>query len=403
MTPSAAIERTSAPRRKSCEACKSAKRRCDLALPACLRCARRNIPCIYPGRQPVRWNEMNMDFISTPSQPYTPSQDAIDFALPDLPDVGPLPLADSHLSLNDFDPISQFTYLGASTDIPLDIVKSRTRTLRPVSAIIAKRLQFAVDLLNEAPKMMVLENKTPWCHQQLYKGGMPKTMQDAYACCALYIAKNEINAPVILASFESRIQELLSSPVSTSPIETLSHTQALVLYQIMRLFDGDIRARASAESLMPVLEQSAVSLIGQIEFPDITFANSELPATIHPVMESWDSWVFQESARRTVLFSFYLIQIYKFFQGEEALQCDGRLGLIHSWYLSAHLWNAQSAFDFAVAWAEKEHFVVVNADFSGALRNAQPDDVDLFGKMLLVTVLGVDEVRAWFHSRGAIL
>ncbi|POR34231.1 Uncharacterized protein TPAR_05558 [Tolypocladium paradoxum] len=38
------------PRRKSCEACIKAKRRCDSAVPACLRCSQRRITCEYPGR-----------------------------------------------------------------------------------------------------------------------------------------------------------------------------------------------------------------------------------------------------------------------------------------------------------------------------------------------------------------
>ena len=225
---------------------------------------------------------------------------------------------------------------------------------------------------------------------------------DALACCALYMARNEINTPVILSSFKTRIDDLLASPPPSTPIEALAYTQSLILYQIMRLFDGDIHARVSAEPLIPVLETAALNLLNYVHFPAAE-ADTDYSAPMDAVMQSWSEWVYQESARRTALFSFYLIQIYRLITGENNLSCDGRLGLIHSWYLSAHLWSAQTAFDFAVAWNEHHHYLIYNADFMGALESARPADVDLFGRMLLSTILGIDQAKAWFYSRGAIL
>lgn len=217
------------------------------------------------------------------------------------------------------------------------------------------------------------------------------------------MARNDVNAPVIIASFKTRIQDLLSSSTPATPSEALAHTQSLILYQIMRLFDGDIQARASAEPLISTLESSALSLLQYVHFPGPLESEATFPGSIEPVMEFWTSWVFQESARRTVLITFYFTQVYRLLHDDPSMQCDSRLGLVHSWYSSASLWHAQSAFDFAVAWAEKEHFVVYDANFSDMLQRAQPTDVDLFGRMLLSAVLGIDEIRAWFYSRGAIL
>src|SRR6478609_7443403 len=64
-------ERANPPsRRKSCAACIKAKRRCDSALPACLRCHHRKIPCEYPARgRTCRLNE---------SQPATISPSLLD-------------------------------------------------------------------------------------------------------------------------------------------------------------------------------------------------------------------------------------------------------------------------------------------------------------------------------------
>lgn len=217
------------------------------------------------------------------------------------------------------------------------------------------------------------------------------------------MSKNDINSPVLMSIFDSRINDLLSAPPPTTPLELLARTHALILYLIMRLFDGGIRTQPSAESLLALLEASALSLFNCTYIPHPSQPYVLLPISMEPIMSFWESWVFQESARRTIMMVFYFVKIQHFLQGKPLSACDGKLGLEHAWYQSAHLWNAQSAFDFAVAWTENQHFIVYNADFTGLLQDAKPDDVDLFGKMLLVTKLGIDETKAWFYSRGGIL
>ncbi|KAJ5745165.1 hypothetical protein N7520_010347 [Penicillium odoratum] len=279
---------------------------------------------------------------------------------------------------------------------------SRARQPRSLPDIIASNLQFAIDILARSPKMMVLENRTPWCHPKLYQNYMPRAMQDAFACCSLYMSKNDVNAAVIMALFDARIIDLISSPEPTTTIEILARVHALILYQVMRLFDGDIRSHATADALFVSLRSSVLTLLSHLHLPLPSDSTEPMPLSIDAVTDFWDSWVLQESARRTVLLAFYFMQIYKVLQGTPNLSCDQKLGLHHSWYLSSHLWNAQSAFDFAVAWAEKPHFVVGNLEFSWVLATARPDDVDTFGKMLLVTLLGLDTTKTWFHSRGTI-
>jgi hypothetical protein len=80
--------------------------------------------------------------------------------------------------------------------------------------------------------------------------------------------------------------------------------------------------------------------------------------------------------------------------------CHAR-GALSSYLIgSAHLWTASSAFDFAKTWNERERLVVDNMDFDPLLQLAQPDDIDVFGRMLLVAKLGIDEVRGWFYCKG---
>jgi hypothetical protein len=42
-------------------------------------------------------------------------------------------------------------------------------------------------------------------------------------------------------------------------------------------------------------------------------------------------------------------------------------------------------------------------DFTEMLSSADADDIDAFGRMLLVGLLGKDDVSGWLHSKGGKL
>ncbi|KAF5018424.1 hypothetical protein F66182_9598 [Fusarium sp. NRRL 66182] len=262
---------------------------------------------------------------------------------------------------------------------PLTLTPPTTQEFGNLPASILNRLQWAIDEIQQAPKRMVLENQTPWCHALLYKDVMPRSMQ------------------------ESRINDLLSAPAPVTPLDCLAHTHALLLYQIIRLYDGDVGARASAERTIPAIEASAISLFSYAQF-DLDWTSTALPLfPIAPTKTFWQDWILQESLRRTLLFTFYFVQIYRVMAGWKGLQCDGKLGLCHSWTLSAHLWNADTPLSFAEAWKDKKHYVVTNSVFSDVFLEAKADDIDSFGKIMISSLLGREEAEGWFASKGGKL
>ncbi|KAF4496036.1 C6 finger domain containing protein [Fusarium agapanthi] len=180
-----ARERRNPPsRRKSCTACTKAKRRCDFALPACLRCSQRQISCQYPTRT-IR-GQLTPQSESPETEPHSL------LSIETSPQVsGSFPISWS--IIEDFNTI--ISRIDASSngldtfDIPLEDVALElaqqplaltgpsTQDFGNVSAHVLNRLQWAVDEIKEAPKKMVLENQTPWCHPLLYKDAMPRSMQ----------------------------------------------------------------------------------------------------------------------------------------------------------------------------------------------------------------------------------
>ncbi|KAM5341190.1 hypothetical protein ACJ41O_015299 [Fusarium nematophilum] len=180
--------------------------------------------------------------------------------------------------------------------------------------IFTRQLQFALEETQRAPVTMAKEIQTPWSHAMLYQDNMPKSIRgmNAHACCALYSIKNRFNGPAILHSVESYVDDLLQSDPAPTLQDRLAHTQALVLYHIIRLLDGDIHARGSAEHQLIALEESAFALLPYIDFDNLASKDEILP--LYPIGTAkafFHDWVLHESARRTYLFSFYFLQAYR--------------------------------------------------------------------------------------------
>lgn len=195
----------------------------------------------------------------------------------------------------------------------------------------------------------------------------------------------------------------------TDGLGILARTQALLLYHIMRLFDSDPRTREDAEATTHYLEESATALASHISFKDdepwgdpdtpagpllpitsrlqhdpqlevtaqtCTTTSPYLPTTgtppnpnqlthipphhLNPQRTFWETWIFEESARRTWMLTFFLIQMYRLIRGNIPAECDGNLTK-HPFTLSAHLWQAGDPLSFATVWRTKEHFMVRDA------------------------------------------
>jgi hypothetical protein len=108
------------------------------------------------------------------------------------------------------------------------------------------------------------------------------------------MGKNEKNEVIVWDIIATKAATLLEPRVSWSVAEHLACLQALVIYQIIRLFDGDIRVRADAEKSEEILTDWTDRLVGR------TGANTSTGTVLS---SSWESWVFEESVSRTVIVS----------------------------------------------------------------------------------------------------
>lgn len=117
---------------------------------------------------------------------------------------------------------------------------------------------------------------------------------------------------------------------------------------------------------------------------------------------AWLSFIFRESCRRTFLAVCHAVSICALLQND-VVSCNHQMSIGNRITISSALWEAQSPLEFAIAWNQKNHYLVKDMDFTEVLNSADADDVDVFGRMLLVGLMGKDDVSGWLHSRGGKL
>ncbi|QGI85686.1 hypothetical protein CEK25_012415 [Fusarium fujikuroi] len=386
------MERNDPPaRRKSCQACKKARRRCDLARPTCQRCAQRNIHCHYPSAPAPREGASCIHpeiQISNIEGLLAPSCFGMLDSILEPTDHFADQLFDGSLDCD----TSNWSTPRLSTTAQNALNRSQQRALRKwfqrIRRLGAIRIYTMTECLNPCST-------------------------DAVSSAALHAAKNHLNARVIRENVESRVQELLASPPPATPVETLAYAQALFIYQIIRLLDNDARTYAIYEATMPHLEEASNALIPHIaidEEADSPSQSSDLiplfPASAAQAF--WTNWIFQESAKRTLgMINFFMLTYY-FMKGESGNRCgqNKNIAVNRSVTMSAHLWNAQDPVDFALAWRNEKHFVInVSAPnfLETILHDAQKDDVDAFGKICLTSLMGLTEAKGWLAMKGIAL
>lgn len=408
-------------RRKSCSECVKAKRKCDIGQLRCTRCSRQNLTCTYPSHSNLQSTLSGAENLGSYDEPLLPSA-----AIPDVVDAGdttypfdlealniPTTIGSQLLDLDVSTAITSLTSLSHFTDGSTDgadqmatqrfywSVTPSTFSSANIAPLAMSRIGYAIDQLKLAPRTMVQSNSTPWSHAMVYDEHMPRSLQNAYAACALYIARNDLNAGFVARHITSCVDDLIATPLPTAPIEVLARAHALMLYQVMLVFGGDIRLYSRGEALVPHLEEISNLLLG-LNAQQIDPSGS-LP--LYPsaaARAAWTNFVFRETLRRTVLSLFQFVALCYLLHGQlSPCSHEGLQG--NKVTLSALLWSVKSALDFAVVWNEKKRFLVHELDFTEVLRDAQPDDIDTFAKMMLVGLQGIDDIKGWFYTRGAVL
>lgn len=241
----------------------------------------------------------------------------------------------------------------------------------------------------------------PFIHHQLYRQRLPRSIQDAYTSLTAYLAKNPKNENLTFRIIEDRVAQLLQDqppnrpPSSLDILEHLARVQALLVYQVIRLFDGNIRLRAQAEQHSPVLsrwvgqlwERAAADLGGNRVQGMSTRPENDA------VLRSWRTWITSESVRRTWLTVKILLSVYDTLK-QGWSECPGGL------FFTARegIWSASSAYAWSKACRDGGPLFLQSMRLEGLFGYAKPSEVGEFGRAVLSICFGSEKMDRWVNE-----
>ncbi|KAH6719549.1 hypothetical protein BKA61DRAFT_630122 [Leptodontidium sp. MPI-SDFR-AT-0119] len=314
------MSRTS--RHKSCLARIQTKRKCDRTWPRCQRCVARGSECQYIGRhrhQPQRSPDSSVDQF-----------DGALFKFPDHFSLASMRDDDNFV----FNSIQDKVAEQASSSADPDIVRAITSDAK-LQARVATFAQ---------------HGQTMFIHRIQFQQSCSPALQDAMSACALYCIKGVTNQALVFRNLEHKCQQLIASTnaLLASKTDLLAVIQAPLLYQMMRLFDGDMRLRAHAGADEPI----AILWASQLSALTYNTAHATTDTSIvkQGCKSDWQSWLVDESTRRTIITTFMLKGVYSFLK----LGYDSPTDLRVCFTAQAALWDAQSSIGWCGAQEETE-------------------------------------------------
>ncbi|KAJ5119059.1 hypothetical protein N7448_010767 [Penicillium atrosanguineum] len=343
-------------RQKSCVACAGGKRRCNRQTPQCSRCLAHGLKCTYISRQRQQTPSKIQSIDSTSSLSF---DDLLTFLPPDDSLFDDVEIPTSWLTPS--------PYLTVPTLLPAG--------LYPESAVIDRwSLSQALRSITAFPRMFACFRKTPFIHHRLYDAYLPDAIQDAFTVSSAYCNKTIETEDMVLRILENKSTKLVNQDHQSSTLEELLATmQALLLFHIIQLFDGDIRQRSLAEQNMDTLRVLTMQLQARA---------ADLNST-----PTWQEWIFTESIRRTIILSLFIDGLYS------ALKmgtCSNIRALsVLPFTSGVALWDLTTSASWLSESRDLRSNIVLYGDFSRAFENGRVSGkLDTFQKLLLTPCMG---------------
>ncbi|RYP43196.1 hypothetical protein DL768_010048 [Monosporascus sp. mg162] len=420
----------------ACNACARSKRKCGRQMPSCARCADKGRPCVYP---PSRSRAVS------PSRPLL--SDALRGSVPRVGDGLLAEVADStssrtanliledDLMLDLAFPLmdSEFAASPSLIQTPSAPATRADWFLAPETWRISHRVDPSTDGPDSKAKMKkyvavlqswferwVTTGGNPFIHPRLYSANFPACVQVAYATLASYIHRTPANIDTVLRIIEDRSNDLLQQngavldrvgaeewadrgEQDVDLFAQLTRLHALMVYQIIGLFDGDIRSRHVAEGHMAVQDSWAGKLFHSAAK---ALSNTHAAAT-HLVgclprpstysQQQWYLWILSESIRRTWLVAVSLSPIFSALQKGWST-CPG--GVMYT--NRSGLWNAASATEWEKQCLGRNVAFLQRFECARLFDDAEPADIDEFGTVMLDMTFNEELLEKWKDRSGDV-
>ena len=395
----------------SCIVCAGAKRRCGKQRPCCMRCLSRGIECQYPPKKPsnfIPYTDENVFPLQNPvpdsnclqlSVLSDPNAENSEIARPSLEDdLSRLSHGQQRMSWWFTSPETWTIY-----HVPKEV---RINPHPPVE------IKHAVAKVHRWLAQWVDGNSNPFIHHQLYHRRFPQCIQDAYMTLSCYLHRKPSNEQTISQIIRVKACQLVerdnllvdSSSESTTmldPLEHLARSQALLVYQLIGLYDGDIRLRYTSESHISVLNRwmrqavdhasQFISLGHSLGHFLVSASHEQVDADGVPWEKLvWYSWIFAESLRRTWLVVSAVHGVYLASQNG-VVRCQGSMMFTSR----KGFWSAPSALDWQKQCFEVYGGLVRLSETDKLLSIISPEELDDFAKLILEITFGIEQMERW--------
>jgi len=295
--------------------------------------------------------------------------------------------------------------------------RADTSPAMPVGKVEMKKY---VAVLQSWLERWVTTGSNPFIHRCLYSVNSPACVQVAYATLASYIYRTPANTDNVLQIVEDRSNDLLrenGAVLEMVGVEKwvdggerdidlfaqLMRLHALMVYQIIGLFDGDIRSRHVAEGHMAVqnswagrLFLSAAKALSNTQAA-ATHLVGCLPTPSTGSQQQWYLWVLAESIRRTWLVAISLSPVFTALQqGWSA--CPG--GVMYT--NRRGLWSATSATEWERQCLVRNVAFLQRFECATLFDDAVPADIDEFGTAMLDMTFSGELLEKWRGRSGAL-
>lgn len=415
---------SAAPRRqKACKACAESKRKCDKKLPECQRCLDRDVDCHYPELKKRRRNVKQPEELAgfrnhANADALANSLDFVDWNTDEVTDL------DVPVSEVTFPPLpgsvagppsQRFVLAGdnlSTTPCPW-FLREETwllqHTKQEPGCVDDVHLEPFIRAVDEMLQSWVKNGRNSFIHRRLYESGMPTCLQDAFTTLAAYINRTSAAEEIILQIAEERSSALTRQGLPATVrgahgiLTHLARTQALFVYAFIRLFDGSVRMRASAEQQLPTLRQwvdEVWQAVKGYQGEDVLLSHdprywtaNELDRDYNAASELWKLWTLTESIRRTHIIIHTIANVYETMT-KGLVECAGLL-----MFTARHgLWEADSAVKWSELCHAKPPLLVSSLEPEPLISRYAPEEIDDFVKMYWTFIAGPDKIQYWIDK-----
>jgi hypothetical protein len=277
----------------------------------------------------------------------------------------------------------------------------------------------------------VKEGHSPFIHRRLYQDRFPPCVEEAYLVLSAYVHRTPANEAMVLRLMGNRAAKLLAEygygcgggegegsrgdagARASRPRDALEHIarcHALLIYQTIGLYDGDIQLRLVCEGRIPILNRWLDEMTEYVRrgarlddvlappslerLGEMLGGGAPASSTTGATNLVWNSWILAESIRRLWVITSGVQGVYaQLQQGRIPSACKGNL----MFTTNRMIWEASSAsaWEQLCAQDKTKLWEVVDGRVFTDQRHA---DVDDFTNLVIEIICGPEALRQWSVS-----